>query len=64
MFHLAELFFQLLCVFHLHIFHDDHGEGAHSKFVHQNILAAYGFQGVRQITQQIVIDPGLYNSKH
>ena len=64
MFHFAEFLFQLLDILHLHVFHNDHGEGTHSKFVHQDILSAYRFQCIRQIAQQIIIDPGLYNSKY
>jgi hypothetical protein len=41
-----------------HILHNDHGESAHTEFIHEDILPGYGFQGVWEIAQDIVIDPG------
>ena len=50
--------FQAYDVLVFHILHNDHGESAHTEFIHEDILPGYGFQGVWEIAQDIVIDPG------
>ena len=44
----------LLIVF---VLHDQHRDGARSKLIHQNVLSLDGLNAVRQIGQNIVIDP-------
>ena len=50
MLYFTEFLFQLLDILHIHILHNYHGKGAHTKLIHQNILTFYCLKGIRKVT--------------
>ena len=56
--------FQLLGILCRHILHNDHGESSHSELIYHDILPLYCLQALRQITEQIIIDPCRYQADH
>ena len=58
------ILFQLCDVLQILVFHHNHRKRSHSVLIHQNILTLYGLQGVRKISQKVVIRPGMLVTIH
>ena len=59
-----DILFQLCDILQILVFHHDHGKRSHSVLIHQNVLSLYGLQGVRKISQKVVIRPGMLKAIH
>ena len=57
--HLFNLFFQVCAFLRSHALYDLHRKRSFSKVVHQNVLPDHRINVVRQIIQDIIVDPGL-----
>ena len=59
MVHLFQVGFQRRHILVFHALADKEGIGALPELIHQNILALHGINVIRQVVEDIVIDPGV-----
>ena len=63
MIHIFKFALQSRDVLLVHAIHHDHGETALPKVIQQDILTLDSLDVIRQITQDVVVDPRRYHTK-
>ena len=64
MFYLADLLFERHDLLVFLILNDQHRDRAGPEFIHQDILSLNGLYTVRQVSQDVIIDPRVKISPH
>ena len=62
--YLCKFFPHFRYVLVVHAFHDDHGVSAFAEFILKDLLPNHGVDVIRQVGQDIVVDPGCRITQH